>query len=65
MFVNKSMKAALIFSLILLNVLYAAELPVSLVGSGPELKYLKTERGDQVCDFSHAGYGGGGETTTI
>ena len=62
MFVSKLMKAALIFSLILLNVLYAAELPVSLVGSGPELKYLKTERGDQVCDFSHAGYGGGGVT---
>ena len=33
---------------------------MSFVGSGPELKYAKTERGDQVCDFSHAGYGGGG-----
>ena len=60
MFLNKSMKAALILSLILMNGLFAAELPVSFVGSGPELKYLKTERGDQVCDFSHAGYGGGG-----
>ena len=59
-FLNKSMKAALLLSLVLLNGLCAAELPVSFVGSGPELKYLKTERGDQVCDFSHAGYGGGG-----
>jgi len=54
------MKGALLFSLILANGIFAAELPVSFVGSGPELKYLKTERGDQVCDFSHAGYGGGG-----
>jgi hypothetical protein len=52
--------AFLILTLILVNGLCAAELPVSLVGSGPELKYLKTERGDQVCDFSHAGFGGGG-----
>ena len=51
---------ALLFSLILANGIFAAELPVSFVGSGPELKYLKTERGDQVCDFSYAGYGGGG-----
>jgi len=60
MFVSKLMKAAFLIPLILLNGLFAAELPVSLVGSGPELKYLKTERGDQVCDFSHAGFGGGG-----
>ncbi len=38
----------------------AAEVPCSLVGNGPELKYIKTERGDQICDFSYAGYGGGG-----
>jgi hypothetical protein len=38
----------------------AAELPCSLVGGGPELKYIKTEKGDQICDFSYAGYGGGG-----
>ncbi len=60
MLLNKLMKGALLFSLILANGIFAAELPVSFVGSGPELKYLKTERGDQVCDFSHAGYGGGG-----
>lgn len=57
---NNRMKGALLFSLILANGIFAAELPVSFVGSGPELKYLKTERGDQVCDFSYAGYGGGG-----
>ena len=58
---NKRMKGAfLILTLILVNGLCAAELPVSLGGRGPELKYLKTERGDQVCDFSHAGFGGGG-----
>lgn len=40
--------------------LVAADVPCTLVGSGPELKYTKTERGDQICDFSYAGYGGGG-----
>lgn len=59
-FLNKVMRPFLILILIVANGLFAAELPVSLVGSGPELKYLKTERGDQVCDFSHAGYAGGG-----
>ncbi len=40
--------------------LMAADLPCALVGGGPELKYTKTEKGDQICDFSYAGYGGGG-----
>jgi hypothetical protein len=61
MFVSKLMKAAFfILTLIVANGLLAAELPVSLVGSGPELKYATTEKGDRICDFSHAGYGGGG-----
>jgi len=48
------------FTLTLFTIVEAAEVPCSLVGSGPELKYIKTERGDQICDFSYAGYGGGG-----
>jgi hypothetical protein len=40
--------------------LSAQEMPCSLVGSGPELHYTKTVKGDRICDFSYAGYRGGG-----
>jgi len=35
-------------------------MPCSLVGSGPELHYATTSKGDRICDFSYAGYRGGG-----
>ncbi len=38
----------------------AEEIPCSLVGSGPELHYANTAKGDRICDFSYAGYRGGG-----
>ncbi len=38
----------------------AGEIPCSLVGSGPELHYATTAKGDRICDFSYAGYRGGG-----
>ena len=38
----------------------AGEIPCSLVGSGPELHYAATAKGDRICDFSYAGYRGGG-----
>ena len=40
----------------------ADEMPCSLVGSGPELHYVTTAKGDRICDFSFAGYRGGGVT---
>ena len=43
----------------LYNVL-AEEIPCSLVGSGSELHYATTAKGDRICDFSYAGYRGGG-----
>ena len=48
--------------LIVLSVqqLAAQEIPCSLVGNGPQLRYGTTSRGDRMCDFSHAGYRGGG-----
>ena len=38
----------------------AEEIPCSLVGSGPELHYATTAKGDRICDFSYAGYRAGG-----
>ena len=38
----------------------AEENPCSLVGSGPELHYATTAKGDRICDFSYAGYRAGG-----
>ena len=38
----------------------AEEIPCSLVGNGPELHYATTAKGDRICDFSYAGYRGGG-----
>lgn len=38
----------------------AEEIPCSLVGSGPELHYATAAKGDRICDFSCAGYRGGG-----
>jgi hypothetical protein len=38
----------------------AEEIPCSLVGSGSELHYANTAKGDRICDFSYAGYRGGG-----
>jgi len=48
--------------LIILSVqqLSAQEIPCSLVGIGPQLRYGTTSRGDRMCDFSYAGYRGGG-----
>lgn len=46
--------------LIAFHTLSAEELPVSLVGSGSELHYATTAKGDRICDFSYAGYRGGG-----
>ncbi|NBR97433.1 MAG: hypothetical protein EBT48_07515, partial [Verrucomicrobia bacterium] len=38
----------------------AEEMPCSLVGSGPDLLYATSAKGDRICDFSYAGYRGGG-----
>ncbi|NBS87263.1 MAG: hypothetical protein EBS60_04175 [Verrucomicrobia bacterium] len=38
----------------------AEEMPCSLVGSGPDLHYATTAKGDRICDFSYAGYRAGG-----
>jgi len=46
--------------LIAFHTLSAEEVPCSLVGSGPELNYATTAKGDRICDFSYAGYRGGG-----
>ena len=51
------------FPLLLLVAFYnvsAEEMPCSLVGNGPELHYATTAKGDQICDFSYAGYRSGG-----
>ena len=40
--------------------LLAEEVPCSLVGTGTELHYATTAKGDRICDFSYAGYRGGG-----
>jgi hypothetical protein len=50
-------------SFLLMVALYnvsAEEIPCSLVGSGPELHYAATAKGDRICDFSYAGYRAGG-----
>jgi len=50
-------------SVLLMVALYnvsAEVLPCSLVGSGPDLHYATTAKGDRICDFSYAGYRAGG-----
>ena len=50
-------------SFLLMVALYnvsAEVLPCSLVGSGPDLHYATTAKGDRICDFSYAGYRAGG-----
>ena len=50
-------------SFLLMLALYnvsAEVLPCSLVGSGPDLHYATTAKGDRICDFSYAGYRAGG-----
>jgi hypothetical protein len=51
------------YSFLLMLALYnvsAEEIPCFLVGSGPDLHYATTAKGDRICDFSYAGYRGGG-----
>jgi len=52
--------AHLFLLMVALCELSAEEIPCSLVGSGPELHYATTAKGDRICDFSYAGYRGGG-----
>ena len=46
--------------LLVFHRVYAEGIPCSFVGSGPELQYAITAKGDRICDFSYAGYRGGG-----